>query len=134
MTETTTPPATAPDDHLAALPAPCCREGAEMLAAWVAAHQNEDAAGHVQGEMTWPGHMVGVHRIVARRVPGCVDCMEWVAVLELGDDEDPDLDHPRGFMAAEHFVRHWVFDPLVAYHRAQEAAATLRKGEEAPRH
>lgn len=128
MTDTTTPPAIVLD----ALPAPCCVEGQTLVTQWVQAL----AADPYSRESLLLGspysaHMINVHRITGRPSADCVNCLEWVAVLELEDGQDPDLGHPLGAEAARHFIRHWVLNPVAAALTAG-GAATLPEGDTTP--
>ncbi|MFE5847776.1 hypothetical protein ACFQ7N_39760 [Streptomyces niveus] len=119
MTETEAPPATL--DTVAGLPPACCPEGRALMAAWVDAfarawEREEPSRDAIDAEIAWTRHQIVFHRLNPPRVPGCTYCAEWEANLELGPEGSPDLDHPVGFEAAVHAVRHQVLDPLVKHH------------------
>ncbi|MEV0876004.1 hypothetical protein AB0I86_33230 [Streptomyces sp. NPDC049950] len=102
------------------LPTPCCLDGRTLMTTWVdtysAAVNSGEAAREVyDAELAWTTHQLVVHRLNPPRVTGCHNCAEWAANLELGPDDSPDLDHPVQYEAAEHAVRHQVFDPLVRH-------------------
>ncbi|MFD8335565.1 hypothetical protein ACFV42_23335 [Streptomyces solisilvae] len=119
MTDTEVPPATV--EIIPGLPPVCCTEGRALLAAWVDsfAHtfgRQEPTFEAAEAEMEWTAHQVSVHRLNPPRVAGCSYCAEWEAHLKLGRDDSPNLDHPVGYEAARHVVRHQVFDALVKHH------------------
>jgi len=102
------------------MPTPCCLDGRDLMTTWVdaygAAVDSGEAVREVyEAELRWKKHQLVAHRLNPPRVAGCPDCTEWAAVLQLGPEDSPDLDHPVGYEAAEHVVRHQVFDPLVRH-------------------
>ncbi|MFC7845892.1 hypothetical protein [Streptomyces sp. NPDC057382] len=102
------------------LPTPCCLDGRDLMQTWVTAYgtavNSGEAAREVfDAEIAWTTHQLVAHRLNPPRVDGCHNCAEWAANLGLGPDDSPDLDHPVEYEAAEHAVRHQVFDPMVRH-------------------
>lgn len=116
-----------PDNALASspltvpgLPAPCCLNGRNLMEVWVTAYGTAVDSGKAsrevfEAEHAWVTHQLVVHRLNPPRVDDCLNCAEWAAHLELGPTGSPDLDHPVEYEAAEHAVRHQVFDALVQH-------------------
>lgn len=127
MTDTA-PPAVILD----ALPASCCAAGQTLVTNWVQvladSPYSRDAM--MLGN-PYSAHMITAHRITGRPTADCVHCLEWVAVLELGPGQDPDLNTVLGAEAAGHFIRHWVLNP-VADALVAAGAATLPEGDTTP--